>query len=93
MNRLIALLPAPLVLFCMPALAATATGGWSITRIVWAFVALVGIAIVFAILYYGIEKAPLITPPWKTGLQWLLYAVAGLVLIFAILKYIVEPNL
>ena len=70
----------PLVFAAMPHL--------SIREIVWDVVIVLGVAIVFGLLGYLIDKAPFIDPPWKQGLRWGLLLVAVLIIIYVILGFL-----
>lgn len=85
MNRLLAILPAPLVLFCMPALAATARS-FSMESVVWAFVGLIVLAIIVGLLYLLIDKAPIIPADFKVYIKYALLFVVVLVVIFWLLR-------
>jgi len=67
---------------------ALAAQGFNIEKAIWTFVALIGLAVIFGLLYMMVETAPWIRETWKAGLKWLLYVVAALLLIFLILSWI-----
>jgi len=67
---------------------ALAAPRFNIENAIWSFLALVGLAIIFGLLFLVVEKAPWIKPEWKEGLKWILYLVAAVVTIFWILSWI-----
>ncbi len=70
------------------AFAASRVPEFNIREIVWDVVILIGVALIFGLLYYLIDAAPFIPAPFKQFIKYGLLVVAVLIVIFIILGFL-----
>jgi len=73
---------------CLAAQAVGPHGSLNMTTLVWNVVILIGLGIVFGILYYIVGEAPLIPDKGKKLIQYLILLIGALAVIFFILRFI-----
>jgi hypothetical protein len=77
-----------LILTLVSPLAFAAQQSLNIRGIIWDVVVLGGVAVIFGLLWYAIDKAPFIMEPLKGFIKWMLIVVAVLICIYMILGWI-----
>jgi hypothetical protein len=93
-KTLLAVFSIPLIVVLASSCLAAQVGGLgphgpvNVMTIVWDVVIIIGLLIIFGILFYLIDKAPLIPPLGKQLLKYFLLLVGALVVIFFILRFI-----